>query len=310
MDTLPDMATIDDRTRARRFEIAREGTARHSRREALGPVATVCLVWSLGLVGCLGHTGKKVDPAPSAETGRDVRLRIVSFNIRHGVGLDGTLDLARTAAVLEALAPDVVLLQEVDERCRRSGSVDQAAWLGDRLGMQHRFAPFMDHDGGRYGLATLSRAPIDASRVLPLPPGRQEPRAALETSLRVGGRTVRIANAHLDWLDDSPERLAQAEALRDALTPLRGGPLVVGGDLNDTPASAALAALLTAEDGALTRATGAGATFPADEPSKTIDHLLYGPSEAWRASALSVVEERLASDHRPILLDLTLAVQQ
>jgi endonuclease/exonuclease/phosphatase family metal-dependent hydrolase len=155
-----------------------------------------------------------------------------------------------------------------------------------------------------------STAPIDASRVLPLPPRRQEPRAALETSLRVGGRTVRIANVHLDWLDDSPERLAQAEALRDALTPLRGGPLVVGGDLNDTPASAALAVLLTAEDGALTRATGAGATFPADEPRKTIDHLLYGPSDAWRASALSVVDERLASDHRPILLDLTLAVEQ
>jgi endonuclease/exonuclease/phosphatase family metal-dependent hydrolase len=273
-------------------------------------LCAVCLVWSLGLIGCVGLTGDEGGPAPGAENGAEVRLRFVSYNIRHGVGLDGALDLERAAAVLEALTPDVVLLQEVDERCGRSGSVDQAAWLGERLGMQHRFAPFMDYDGGRYGLATLSRAPIDASRVLPLPPGRQEPRAALEVSLHVGGRTVRIANAHLDWLDGSPERLAQAEALRDALAPLRGGPLVVGGDLNDTPESAALTVLLTAEDGALTRATGADATFPADEPRTTIDHLLYGPNGAWRASALSVVDERLASDHRPIVLDLTLVVEQ
>jgi endonuclease/exonuclease/phosphatase family metal-dependent hydrolase len=242
----------------------------------------------------------------------EVELRIVSYNIRHGVGLDGALDLERTAAVLAAQAPDVVLLQEVDERCERSGSVDQAAWLGERLGMQHRFAAFMDHDGGRYGLATLSRAPIVASRAIPLPPGRQEPRTALEVTLSVAGREVRVANAHLDWLDESPERLAQAEALCDALAPLRAGPLVVGGDLNDAPTSAALAALLTAEDGALTRAlsAGDGATFPADEPRVTIDHLLYGPSGAWRASGLSIVEERVASDHRPIALVMTLVGSQ
>jgi endonuclease/exonuclease/phosphatase family metal-dependent hydrolase len=275
----------------------------------LRPVATIFFAAAFGLTGCRGGAAASGDMAPDPEHGR--ALRIVSYNIRHGVGLDGALDLERTAAVLEALAPDVVLLQEVDERCGRSGSVDQAAWLGERLGMQHRFASFMDYDGGRYGLATLSRAPIHASRVLPLPPGRQEPRAALEVSLLVAGTVIRVANAHLDWLDDSPERLAQARALRDALAPLRGNPLVVGGDLNDTPASAALAVLLTAEDSALTRATcaeaDAGATFPADEPRTTIDHLLYGPSGAWHVSALAVVDERVASDHRPILIDLTLS---
>lgn len=269
----------------------------------MGHAATVCLAWALALAGC------RASPTTAASAAPETELRIVSYNIRHGVGLDGVLDLERTAAVLAALAPDVVLLQEVDERCRRSGSVDQAAWLGERLGMEHRFAPFMDYDGGRYGLATLARAPIDASRTIPLPPGRQEPRAALEVTLTSAGRAVRIVNAHLDWLDDSPERLAQAEALRDALAPLRSGPLVVGGDLNDTPESAALAALLSAEDGALARALsageGEGATFPADAPRVTIDHLLYGPSRAWHASGLSVVDERVASDHRPIALVLT-----
>jgi len=294
------MVRNDDRGEGstQRAEAAdRQGSATRRWRDA-----TICLVGALALAGCKGGASRAVTTEP------EVALRVVSYNIRHGVGLDGALDLERAAVVLAALAPDVVLLQEVDERCRRSGGIDQAAWLGARLGMEHRFAAFMDHDGGRYGLATLSRAPIVASRPIPLPPGRQEPRTALEVTVSVAGRTVRVANAHLDWLDDSPERLAQAEALRDALAPLRAGPLVVGGDLNDTPDSATLSVLLAAEDAALTRATpaGGGATFPADEPRVTIDHLLYGPSDAWRAQALSVVDEPLASDHRPITLVLTL----
>nr|MCS5617336.1 endonuclease/exonuclease/phosphatase family protein [Pirellulales bacterium] len=96
-------------------------------------------------------------------------LRVVSFNIRHGVGMDGRLDLDRTAAVLRRLESDLVAIQEVDENCRRSGGVDQAAALGKALGMEHRFGEFMDHDGGRYGLAVLSRLPIKATRRHALP---------------------------------------------------------------------------------------------------------------------------------------------
>lgn len=76
-------------------------------------------------------------------------LRVVSYNIRHGAGMDGRVDLARTAAVLRALSPDLVALQEVDERVKRSGGVDQAQQLGEALGMQARFTSFMDYQGGR-----------------------------------------------------------------------------------------------------------------------------------------------------------------
>ena len=53
-------------------------------------------------------------------------LRLVSYNIHHGEGMDRKLDLARIAAYLRAQAPDVVALQEVDQGCRRSGQVKQA----------------------------------------------------------------------------------------------------------------------------------------------------------------------------------------
>ncbi|MEM9378921.1 MAG: endonuclease/exonuclease/phosphatase family protein [Planctomycetota bacterium] len=244
-------------------------------------------------------------PAPSRG------MRVVTYNIRHGFGMDGALDLERIARSLQPLGADVVLLQVVDERCERSGGVDQAAWLGERLGMTARFAPFMDFDGGRYGLATLSRLPVAASEVVTLPPGEREPRAALLVAVELSGRSVTVANAHLDWLDDDARRLAQAgELARSLRAALRAGPVVLGGDLNDVPDSPTLR-LLAAGEGSggagLVRVGPDGGTFSSEEPGRTIDHFLVGPpGDAWTVEGVRVVDERVASDHRPVVVDLGL----
>ena len=52
--------------------------------------------------------------AVGTSPGRDVELRVVSYNIHTGIGSDGRLDLARTAQTLEAVDADVIGLQEVD----------------------------------------------------------------------------------------------------------------------------------------------------------------------------------------------------
>ncbi|MEM1452172.1 MAG: endonuclease/exonuclease/phosphatase family protein [Planctomycetota bacterium] len=240
-------------------------------------------------------------------------LRIVTYNIKHGLGMDGALDLERIAGVLEPLDADVVLLQEVDERCERSGGIDQAAWLGERLGMTPRFAPFMDYDGGRYGLATLSRLPVAASEVVVLPPGEREPRAALLVAVELQGRSVTVANAHLDWLADDARRLAQAGTLAGSLAAaLRNGPVVLGGDLNDVPESPTLRLLASdAESGGagLRRIGPDESTFSSEQPERTIDHFLVGPSSGvWTVSGVRVVDERVASDHRPVVADLAFAL--
>jgi endonuclease/exonuclease/phosphatase family metal-dependent hydrolase len=69
-------------------------------------------------------------------TGQSRELRVMCFNIHHGVGLDGRLDLERIARVAESQAAEVVGLQEVDRHfSTRSDFVDQARWLADRLSM-------------------------------------------------------------------------------------------------------------------------------------------------------------------------------
>jgi endonuclease/exonuclease/phosphatase family metal-dependent hydrolase len=167
-------------------------------------------------------------------------LRVVSYNIKHGQGNDTVVDLERTAGVLRALRPDIVGLQEVDERATRSGSIPQAERFGRLLGLNHAFGRFMDYQGGAYGMAILTRYPIVATEPVPLPEGN-EPRVALSVQTRLpDGRRLTIVNVHFDWVRDDGFRFAQAQALTkylDALTT----PYILLGDFNDVPESRTLA---------------------------------------------------------------------
>jgi endonuclease/exonuclease/phosphatase family metal-dependent hydrolase len=237
-------------------------------------------------------------PAPAPE------LRVVSYNIRHGAGMDGRVDLARTAAVLRALSPDLVALQEVDERVKRSGGVDQAQQLGEALGMAAHFTSFMDYQGGRYGLAILSRLPIRSHRTIPLPPG-DEPRAALLVEVELAnGERVALVCVHLNWVADDAVRFDQARTLCTSLDALPMPYLVVG-DFNDEPGSRTLG-LFAERTRAASKPADARFTYPADVPTKEIDFVQAGPPARWRVHGVQVVDERIASDHRPLLAVLAL----
>lgn len=232
-------------------------------------------------------------------------VRVVSYNIKHGLGTDQVVDLERTAGVLRALMPDIVGLQEVDDRATRSGSVAQAERLGERLGMQPAFGKFMDFQGGAYGLAILSRYTIVSTREVQLPDGN-EPRVALAVEVRLpGDRPLTIVNVHFDWVRDDGFRYAQAEALTkylDALTT----PYILLGDFNDVRESRTLQLFFS-------RATEAAKpadnrmTFSSTDPRREIDFIFYSPAAAFSAGEVRVIDEPVASDHRPVLAVLRAA---
>src|SRR5690349_13928923 len=105
-------------------------------------------------------------------------VKTFTFNIHHGAGSDGKLDLERTAKAIEASGAGIVGLQEVDRSFdARSNWVDQAAWLATRLKMNYVFAANLDWDPlepgkprRQYGTLVLSKYPIVDSRnsLLPL----------------------------------------------------------------------------------------------------------------------------------------------
>jgi endonuclease/exonuclease/phosphatase (EEP) superfamily protein YafD len=98
-------------------------------------------------------------------------------------------------------------------------------------------------------------------------------------------------------------RFAQAEALTRHLDGLNT-PYVLLGDFNDVPDSRTLA-LFRDRAAEAAKQEADRFTFSSTEPSKEIDYIFFAPAREWRVSQVRVIDERLASDHRPVLAVLT-----
>lgn len=251
------------------------------------------------LFGLLAAGGIQAAPPAAESIPAATITRVLTYNIKHGEGMDRKLDLDRTAETIRKLAPDIVALQEVDLRCGRSGGVDQMAALGKMLGMHHAFGKFMNYDGGEYGLGILSKHPILRSESHRLPDGA-EPRCALEVEVEIAGRRVSFVSIHLDWTSEEL-RLAQAKALVEKLAK-RPHPVFLLGDFN-APRDSDSHRLLSAHWTALGR-SGEDNTFPSEAPGKEIDFILVPKASPWDKLASEVIDDRLTSDHRPVLAEL------
>lgn len=235
---------------------------------------------------------------------REVSLRAATYNIRHGAGMDDRLDLDRTVRALRALKADIIGLQEIDDRVGRSERVNQMAELGRQLGMHPAFGSFMEYDGGQYGMGILSRYPLVDVDAIRLPDGN-EPRVALQALVRLpSGETLRVVNVHFDWVDDDGFRWAQAQRVHQAVTE-GDGPTLLLGDFNDGPESRTLG-LFRGSLQEVAKPAGQRFTWPADRPTQEIDYLFVGPPARWQVGTARVVNERAASDHRPVVADLKL----
>jgi endonuclease/exonuclease/phosphatase family metal-dependent hydrolase len=236
----------------------------------------------------------------SARTAALPPLRIVSYNIRHGRGTDEQVNLARTGEVLRRLDADLIGLQEVDDRVRRSGGVPQADSLGAALGMHAAFGAFMPYQGGRYGLGLLSRFPITRTTALRLPDGN-EPRVALAAEIVIPpfADTVVAIVVHFDWVEDDGFRYPQAQMVAAAVDSIRH-PVILLGDFNDDPASRTLA-LFRARAQELPKPVEDHFTFSSTKPDQEIDYIFLRGSTRWVPLRAEVITEPLASDHRPLV---------
>ena len=225
-------------------------------------------------------------------------LRVLCYNIHHGEGADGKVDLPRLAKVIRDARPDLVALQEVDNKTRRTNGVDQTAELARLTGLHGTFGRQIDYEGGQYGQAVLSRYPIASSKVHVLPgePPR-EGRMAFEVSVVVDGTPLRFATTHLHHINAAFRERQAAEINR--IFADSAGPAILAGDMNAVPGSPPIARLLEA----WTPAAGARAlpTYPSEKPAKAIDHIFMRNPGRLRVAGARVLAEPLASDHSPLL---------
>ncbi|MBX9652485.1 endonuclease/exonuclease/phosphatase family protein [bacterium] len=234
-------------------------------------------------------------------------LRVLTYNIHHGEGMDGRLDLARIASVIRSAEPDIVALQEVDQNTERTGKIDQPTELSRLTGMDVVFGDNIRLQGGSYGNAVLSRFPIKRHENHPLPPfDKGERRGLLEVEIELPGeRSLLFFATHLDHQQSPKDRNAAAEIIARKSASLNARPALLAGDLNDGPSSTTLAMLGSA---GWTRSNKeAIATVPVKSPLRQIDFILFRPEKAWRVIETRVLEERVASDHRGVLAVIELS---
>ncbi|MBX3529373.1 MAG: endonuclease/exonuclease/phosphatase family protein [Rhizobiaceae bacterium] len=157
-------------------------------------------------------------------------MRIVTYNVQFGVGLDGRYDVGRIAEAVRGA--DVIALQEVTRNNPRTGFGDMVAEL--RAALPDYFAVFgpnFDADVGsrvedgkavdrhfQFGNMVLSKTPILTSRNLLLPrtrsiEGLNLQRGALEALIETPLGFVRFYSTHLDHRSPR-ERLEQVKLLK------------------------------------------------------------------------------------------------
>jgi endonuclease/exonuclease/phosphatase family metal-dependent hydrolase len=235
---------------------------------------------------------------------------------------ESTTDERRFTEALNRLDVDVLALQEVDRDQPRSGQLDLTAIAADALRAEHhRFLPALfgtpgsawsaateeDPGGPAYGVALVSRLPVTSWRIIRVPAApvkvlyrfhgnklpewvRDEPRVCLVGEVETLGGRVHVACTHLSFLPGWNRH--QLRRLVSALADVPA-PLLLAGDLNMTRTPAQR---LTGM-----RPLATGPTFPTEQPTRQIDHLLVRgelTSKTGGPVALAV------SDHRALVAEL------
>ena len=169
-----------------------------------------------------------------------MRLRMMTYNIHRAIGVDRRFRPERIVEIVSHYAPDVVLLQEVDEGVPRSRELDLGRDLAEALGYPHFVVGHnVSLRKGRYGNATLSRYPILRERNIDLTIDSNKRRGCQHTTI-----VVEKAHGHPHKLDvfnlhlglGAQERARQIGLLVRSnefsdLDPEQ--PSIVGGDFND-----------------------------------------------------------------------------
>ncbi|WP_226782610.1 endonuclease/exonuclease/phosphatase family protein [Oceaniglobus trochenteri] len=224
-------------------------------------------------------------------------LRIASWNIRKAVGLDWRRNPTRVLHVLRAMAPDIVLLQEADRRLPPRhpalplDAVRAAGW--NTVDADPRTVSI-----GHHGNAVLLHPDFATTRIEPLDLPGLEPRGAVLTRIEGRGMALTLGALHLGL--KRRDRLRQMAHVIAAAAPL-GGPVVLGGDLNewrpgpevfDLPPGWTLLA--------------PGKSFHADAPMLPLDRFVLGRGITLHGHGVLPRQQcARASDHLPIWAELS-----
>lgn len=161
-------------------------------------------------------------------------LKCITFNMCHGEGLDGKIDVRRQALLLKKYNPDIIFLQEIDMYTKRAYHKNQLYTLSKYTLLNYRaMGTNIKYKNGFYGDGILSKFPIEysANYLSPLTNVSHEQRGILCNKITFGNTKVNVFSLHMSTFEK--ERiLTSRELLRITSKVNKGEPIIIGGDFN------------------------------------------------------------------------------
>lgn len=229
-------------------------------------------------------------------------VKILTYNIHHAnpPSTPGKIDIEAIAKVINDSKADIIGIQEVDINVSRSEMVNQAEKLAELTGTEYFFSKGIDLEKGYYGVLILSKHKIVGKRRYDLPmPVKSENRSLAIVDVELpGGKTVSLANTHLDLKEEN--RIAQAEFINE-LGELYKKPLILVGDLNAKPDSKPIKIL---EEYFVRNTTSNQPTSPNVNTKNEIDYIMVLKNREFNWKTYQVIKEEYASDHLPLLAEI------
>lgn len=232
-------------------------------------------------------------------------LTVISYNIHYGIGMDGKYDLERIAKIISDQKPDIVGLQEIKDSA-------MAAEFGRLTGMMCVFGQSLGRMNG-YGDAILCRHPFKWVGNFSIPSASSSRYQAMAIDVNLAdiygeGTEIRFINTHFDWL----KTLGSEEARQAAVEVIEKGfckdtmiPSILTGDLNATPESKTLKKLI--KYGWVFENLGKDLkTIESNNLVNQIDYVLFRSKKQWNVMDVRVLDEQMASDHLPVVMNLNL----
>jgi len=249
-------------------------------------------VAALSLAASLGWVMTAARPAAQPE-GRDT-VRICTYNIQQGYdewgqkNYDGQLELLRHADA------DIIGLQESDTNRIAGGNADIVGYLASKLNLYSYYGP--KTVPGTFGIALLSRYPIDDPRTLYLY-SEGEQTAMIEAKIRVGTTILHVVVTHLG--NDGP--MAQQQAVLKAVAGQKN--VVLMGDFNFEPDTAQYRLTTEALVDAWLQQWPWGVDGQGKRFDQRIDHIFATPGTAINDAEYITAPE---SDHPALVAEMEL----
>ena len=223
-------------------------------------------------------------------------IKIASYNVRNAKGMDNVTDFERVANVINNIDAHAIAIQELDSATVRSKGIVVLDELAKRTNMYASFNGSIEFQGGKYGVGILTKEIPIRKEAIALP-GREEKRSLLIVELK----DYVLCCTHLSLNEE--DRQASMDIIQNQTKKYNSKPVLLVGDLNAEPDSDEISKL---SENWIMLNDPTQATFPSDNPNVTIDYLLLKQNDKFTHSVIhsEVVKEPMASDHRPVVVDL------